>query len=113
MNCNDNYLSLTTHLNNMVRHSGNLNGIAIVEVTGHTSNALSCGLDTTHLTFEQLLLKSIGTDPCGKPAIRVKFIATCTYLKNCELAGVSNDFSRMFAYDATAKTFALVINKSV
>lgn len=113
MDCNTNHLSLKQHLDNMLRKSGNLNGLPIVEVSGHTSNALSCGLETNHLTFEQLLLKSIGTDACGKPAIRVKYIASCDYRKNCQTNDVNDNFNSMFAYDATTKTFALVLNKSV
>lgn len=111
MNCNDNHLPLDKHLNAMMRVDGVLKGLPIVEVSGHTENALSCGLN--HLTLEDLFKKSIGVDGCGKPAIRVKYIDSCDYAKNCGNNGVQNELRAMFAYDSTQKTFALVLNKSV
>lgn len=109
MDCNNNHLPLKQHLENMLRHSGNLNGLPITEVSGHT-DAIPC--DLNFLTFEQLLLKSIATDTCGKPAIRVKFIDSCTYLKSCANNDVNDNFNKMFAWDSTAKTIALVLNQS-
>lgn len=113
MNCTDNYLPLGEHLSQMLRKSGKLVGLAITEVTGHTDNAQSCGL--SHLTYDQLMARAIGTDACGKPALRVKFIATCTSNKTCTNKDVVKkvDFRQMFAFDATTKTVAWVLNKSV
>lgn len=115
MNCSDNHLPLKQHLDNMLRKSGVLNGLPIVEVANgtHTENALSCGLETNHLSFDDLMRKSIGVDACGKPALRVKYIASCTYRKDCNKNDVNDNFNSMFAYDSTLKTFALVLNKSV
>lgn len=111
MNCDDNHLPLKQHLDNMLRKSGVLFGLPIVEVSGHTENAVNC--ENNHLTFDDLMRKSIGVDACGKPALRVKFIESCTYKKDCEKNSVNDNFNSMFAYDSSAKTFALVLNKSV
>lgn len=113
MNCNDNHLPLKQHLDNMLRKSGVLIGLPIVEVSEgtHTENALNCGLN--HLSHEDLMRKAIGVDSCGKPAIRVKYIASCTYKKDCTKNDVNDNFNSMFAYDSTLKTVALVLNKSV
>jgi hypothetical protein len=110
MDCNNNHLDLAKHLNAMLRVSGALVGLPIVEVSGHTEKAVNCEL--AHLTFEDLVKKSIGVDSCGKPAIRVKFIDSCTYKTQCANNGVQDNLREMFAYDSTAKTVALVLNKS-
>lgn len=109
MDCNDNYLGLNAHMQAMARVSGALIGMPIVAVAGHTSQALQCD-DGLPRTFEKLLAASIGVDSCGKPAFRVKFINSCNTKADCNIN--MNFLDQMFAYDATAKTFALVINQS-
>jgi len=111
MDCQDNHLPLKSHLDAMLRTSGDLAGLPIVEVEGHTENALSCGKN--HLTLEDLFRASIGTDSCGKPALRVKFIASCDVKKTCTNNSVDDLLRSMFAYDSTTKTIALVLNQSV
>lgn len=111
MDCNDNFLGLATHMQAMARVSGALIGMPIVSVTGHTSQALQCD-DGLPRTFEKLLAASIGVDSCGKPAFRVKFIDSCNTKVDCSNNTNMNFLDQMFAYDATAKTFALVINQS-
>lgn len=111
MNCETNHLSVKKHLNSMVRKSGVLAGLPIVEVSvGYHENAVNCGLN--HLSFEQLLAKCIGVDACGKPAIRVKYIASCDVFTTCANNDKDSISNHVFAYDATLKTFALVLNKS-
>lgn len=95
----------------MLRKDGDLVGLPIVEVSGHTQNAINCG--NAHLTFEDLLKLSIGVDGCNKPAIRVKYIDSCDALVNCTTNVDQNPLNKMFAYDSSAKTYAIVINKSV
>lgn len=111
MDCNDSHLPLKQHLDAMLRVDGELNGLPMVEVEGHTENALSC--DKNHLTLEDLFRASIGVDTCGKPAIRVKKISSCEVKKTCAISNVDDLLRSMFAYDATEKTFALVVNESV
>jgi hypothetical protein len=106
MDCINNYIATDDRLNGMLRASGNLVGLPITEVSGHTS-AVPCSHN--HLTFEQLMLASIGVDGCGKPALRVKNIDSCTLALTCAQPKGLID---MFAYDATLKTFALVLNKT-
>ena len=106
MDCINNYISLDARLNGMLRKSGELVGLPITEVTGHTS-MVPCSHN--HLTFSQLLEASIGTDGCGKPAFRVKCIDSCDLALTCAQPKGLID---MFAYDSTAKTFALVLNKT-
>lgn len=106
MDCINNYIATDDRLNGMLRSSGELVGLPIVDVTGHTS-MVPCSHN--HLTFEQLLLASIGVDGCGKPALRVKYIDSCTLAITCAKPKGLID---MFAYDATSKTFALVLNKT-
>lgn len=110
MDCNTNHIPTGKQLEAMLRTSGNLVGLPIVAVTGHTDNALNC--NNNHLTDEELLRLCIGVDSCGKPAIRVKFINSCTTLKDCNNKSEANPFRRAFAYDSTTKTYALVINQS-
>lgn len=110
MDCNNNHLPLVKHLAPMLRKTGNLVGLPIVAVTGHTDNAINC--ENSHLTFEDLFKRSIGVDSCGKPAIRVKFINTCSTLVTCANNDDANPLQKMFAYDSTTKTYALVINQS-
>lgn len=111
MDCTDAYIDVLKHINSMLRVSGVLIGLPIVEISGHTDNALNC--DNNHLKFEDLLRLSIGVDACGKPALRVKFIASCDLNKTCSNNDVQDNLRQIFAYDSTEKTFALVINKSV
>lgn len=111
MNCSDNHLPLKSHMDAMLRTSGSLAGLPIVEVDGHTENALSCGKN--HLTLDDLFRASIGVDSCGKPALRVKFIASCDVKKTCTNNSVDDLLRSMFAYDSTTKTIALVLNQSV
>lgn len=111
MECKTSHIKLDKHLAAMLRKSELLIGLPIVEVTGHTQNAIDCR-KTAHLKLEDFIKMSIGTDSCGQPAIRVKFIDTCDRLIDCTQKNDANPFRRMFAYDPTAKTYALVINKS-
>lgn len=111
MDCNDNHLPLKQHLDAMLRKDGELNGLPIVEVSGHESNALTC--DKNHLTLDDLFRASIGVDSCGKPAIRVKYINSCELKKDCNIASVDDLLRSMFAYDETEGTYALVINQSL
>lgn len=113
MNCSDNHLPLEKHLRAMVRKSGVLCGLPIIEVSGYTTNAMKCGDDLNHLSFTDLILKCIGTDACGRPAIRVKYIASCTLKMNCNLNDVSSEMNSIFAFDTATKSYALVLNKSV
>lgn len=111
MNCSDNHLSLKQHLDAMLRVSAPLAGLPIVEVSGHEENALKC--DLNHLTLDDLFRASIGVDSCGRPAIRVKYIASCDLKKTCTNNSVDDLLRSMFAYDSTTKTIALVLNVSV
>lgn len=104
MDCINNYIATDDRLNGMLRSSGELVGLPIKVVTTHASR-VPCSHN--HLTFEQLMLASIGTDGCGKPALRVKYINSCTLAKTCAQPKGLID---MFAYDTTLKTFALVLN---
>lgn len=110
MDCVTSHLPIKNHLDAMLRKSGTLIGLPIVEVEGHATPARAC--DTNHYTFEQLVRLSIGVDGCGKPALRVKVIDSCDTLLNCANGGDANPLSRMFAYDATEKTYAMVLNRS-
>jgi hypothetical protein len=94
----------------MLRKSGDLVGLPITEVTGHTENAINC--DRQHLTFMDLIKLSIGVDGCGKPALRVKKIDTCTLNATCDNAVVNDNLNKIFAYDSTEKTFAIVLNET-
>lgn len=110
MTCTDAHIDLMKHINSMLRVDGVLIGLPIVAVEGHTENALNC--DNNHLTYEQLMKLSIGVDSCGKPALRVKFIASCDLNKSCSNNDVQDNLRQTFAYDSTLKTYALVINQS-
>jgi hypothetical protein len=110
MNCENNHLSLNTHLRAMARISEKLVGLPIVAVTGHEDQALNCG--TTHLGFDDMLSAAIGVDSCGKPAIRVKFINSCENYISCNNSSDDNVWRQFFAYDASTKTFAIVLNQS-
>lgn len=94
----------------MVRKSGVLAGLPIVAVEGHHENAVNC--QKNHLSFEQLLALCIGVDGCGKPAIRVKYIDSCTPFTNCANNDKDPILNHVFAYDATLHTYALVLNVS-
>mgnify|MGYP003468271434 FL=1 len=104
MDCINNYIATDDRLNGMLRSSGELVGLPVITVTTHASR-VPCSHN--HLTFEQLFLQSIGTDGCGKPALRVKYINSCTLAKTCAQPKSMID---MFAYDANLKTFAVVLN---
>lgn len=107
MDCINNHISTDERLDGMLRSSGQLVGLPVVIVTTHS---LEVPCDLNHLTFEQKLLASIGVDGCGKPALRVKYIDSCTLaLSNCNSQKKLKD---AFAYDNTLKTFALVLNKT-
>jgi len=106
MNCTNNHISTADRLNGMLRQSGELVGLPVTVVTTHASK-VPCSHN--HLTFEQLLLLCIGTDGCGKPAFRIKYIDSCTLALTCSKPKSLID---SFAYDATLKTFALVLNKT-
>lgn len=95
----------------MVRKSGILAGLPIVEVEGHYENPVTCSKN--HLSFTDLLALCIGVDGCGKPAIRVKIIESCTNFTNCQNNDKDPILNHVFAYDATLKTHALVLNRSV
>lgn len=110
MNCNDNHIALGKYLEAMLRVSGPLKGLPIVEVSGHTDNAINC--NNNHLGFDDFVKLSIGSDSCGKPAIRVKYIDSCDTVITCATNNDKHIMNSMFAYDSTAKTFALVLNKS-
>lgn len=112
MDCKTNHIPLNDHLRSMLRKSGRLKGLPIVEVTGHTEHAMSCGAENSHWKFEDFMAASIGVDTCGKPAIRVKFIHSCTNEIECANNTNTNVFAEMFAYDKSAKTYCMVINKS-
>ena len=107
MDCTNNYIATPDRLNDMLRSSGELVGLPVTIVTTHAS-VVPCELN--HLTFEQLLLACIGTDGCGKPAFRIKYINSCTLAYN--VCSKPKSLIDMFAYDATLKTFALVLNKT-
>ncbi len=111
MDCTTNHLPLKFQLESMLRGARLLAGLPVVEVTGHTENALNC--NNQHLTFEDFLKQSIGVDSCGKPAIRIKFIESCDTVVNCANNSNEDPLKNIFAYDTTAKTYALVLNKSV
>lgn len=108
MDCTNSYIELEKHLAAMLRKSGSLIGLPLVEVSGHESQAINC--NNSHLTIVDFLRLSIGVDGCGKPALRVKFIDTCDTLVNCANNVNANPLAQMFAYDATEKTYALVLN---
>jgi hypothetical protein len=110
MDCNTSHFDLKHHLTAMLRKSGALVGLPIIEVSGHTSAAFNC--DNAHFTFEDFVRASIGVDSCGKPALRVKIIDTCDVLVNCSNNVDANPLSQMFAYDATEKTYAVVLNRA-
>lgn len=110
MDCKTNYLPTKQHLAAMLRTAGTLAGLPIVAVSGHTENAITC--QKQHLSFDDLLRASIGTDNCGKPAIRVKFIDSCDLKTTCKNNSDEDPLRNMFAYDSTTKTIALVINQS-
>src|SRR6478736_1263909 len=102
MDCSTNHIPVKKHLENMVRKDGVLNGLPIVEVSGHEENAMTC--DKNHLSFEMLLALCIGVDACGKPAIRVKYIDSCDTLLTCATSDKDPLFNNIFAYDSTTKT---------
>lgn len=110
MNCSDNHIPINKHLENMARKSGQLVGLPIVEVSGHTDSALRC--DNNHLNFSDLLALCIGVDGCGKPAIRVKIIDSCETFLSCSTTDKNPLLNQVFAYDSTEKTYALVLNQS-
>lgn len=110
MDCATSHLELKKHLGAMLRKSGSLIGLPIKEVTGHTQPAITC--ENGHLTFDDLVRLSIGVDGCGKPALRVKIINTCTNLVNCANSSDENPLNKIFAFDTTQKTFAVVLNRT-
>lgn len=110
MECKTNHIPLIKQLEAMLRKSGVLMGLPIVAVEGHADQALRC--DNNHLTFEDLMKSSIGVDGCGKPALRVKFIDSCDTVTTCKNNVDENPLNQMFCYDATLRTYALVINQS-
>lgn len=110
LGCDNSHLDLNTLVNSSLRKSGALIGLPIVEVSGHTENAINC--DKQHLTFWDLLKLSIGADVCGKAALRVKYIDTCDLYANCANNDVDQNLAKMFAYDSTTNTYAIVLNKS-
>ena len=104
MDCKNNHIDLDSRIDGMLRSLAGLTGIPVITVTGHTS-IVPCSHN--HLTFDQLIALTIGTDGCGKPAFRVKYINSCVLAKTCSKPKSIID---AFAYDASAKTFALVLN---
>lgn len=110
MDCTNNNYPLTHHLTAMARKSGTLIGLPIVAVTGHNDQGAQSD-DGLPRTFERYLVGSIGTDSCGLPAIRVKFIDSCDTAITCKVEA-DNILDQIFAYDATTKTFAIVLNQS-
>lgn len=111
--CKTSHIQLENLLSAMLRKSGVLIGLPFVAVgeNTHTENAMICR-KSSHLSVEQLILNCIGVDSCNKPAIRVKYINSCDNLVDCIQKDNAQPFRRMFAYDSTLKTFALVINQS-
>jgi hypothetical protein len=110
MNCKESSLSTDQLLKNSLRFNGALTGLAITAVTGYT-DPIPCSLK--HLSFDELLRASFGTDSCGKPALRVKFIATCDTLINCQNRSNENQLGEVFAYNSSTRTIAIVLNQSV
>lgn len=108
MDCNTNHIELKKQLAATLRVSGALTGLPIVEVSGHTDAALNC--DNNHLSFYDLLALCFGVDGCDKPALRVKYIDSCDPLTTCENSSDAHPFNKIFAYDSTLKTYALVLN---
>lgn len=111
MDCTNNYIQLKDHLKAMVRSSGQLSGMAIVEVESGYEDPAPCD-DGLPRSFEQRLAASIGVDPCGKPALRVKFIDSCTSKISCTVGAEENVLDNIFAYESSTKSFALILNKS-
>jgi hypothetical protein len=110
MECKKSHIPLNKQLEAMLRVSGVLLGLPLVEVEGHADQALRC--DNNHLTFEDLVKSCIGTDSCGKPALRVKFIDSCNTKTTCKNNGDADPLKQMFCYDASAGTYAIVLNMS-
>lgn len=113
MNCDTNSIPLKRHIEGMLRASGSLTGLPIVEVEEgtHLEPGLSC--NNSFMTFEDMLRGSIGVDTtCGRLAIRVKFIDSCEVKLGCANAQDETLLNQIFAYDSTSKTFALVLNQS-
>lgn len=113
VNCNTNHLPIGEILKSILRKDATtkLVGMPIVEVSGHDEPAITC--KNNHLKFEDFLSLSVGVDACGKPALRVKNIATCDVDMNCANNSDPNPLNKIFAYDSTTKTYAIVLNKSV
>lgn len=111
VNCTTNHLPIEQVLKSILRKdAGGLVGMPIVEVSGHESPAINC--KNNYLKFNDLLSLSVGVDPCGKPALRVKFIDTCEVDLTCVNNTDANVLNKIFAYDETAKTYAIVLNQS-
>lgn len=112
MNCTDNYISVKQHLTNSTRKMGVLVGLPFFEVDSdtHELNALTC--NNNHLDFAALLALCFGVDSCGDPAIRVKIIDSCEKFTTCNNNDKDPLLNQCFAYDATLKTYALVLNRS-
>lgn len=115
MNCDTNYFSLLSNLRAMARISGSLVGPAMVLVQegSHTEQAIRCGAENGHMTFENFMQASIGTDGDGLPAIRVKLIQSTQPQITCATNDDINSINQFFAYDSTTKTYALVLNLTV
>lgn len=112
MNCVNNHLTLEQQVNRMLRTTpgaNGLTGIATIKMLSGYTNKIPC--DLNHLSFTDLLLRAIGVDSCGKPAIRVVYIATCNPQKDCNNNAVENQLTQCFAYDVPTKSFALVLNQ--
>lgn len=109
MNCENNHLSLEKQLTRMLRTVGGLTGLATVKINSGYTAKIPC--DLNHLSFEDLIKRSVGVDSCGRPAIRIKYIATCNLKKDCNNNDVENQFNQMFAYDTVTRSFALVLNQ--
>lgn len=112
-NCLTSHLPIGEILKSILRKdpATKLVGMPIVEVSGHTEHALNC--NNNHLKFEDFMSLSIGVDGCGKPALRVKYIDTCEVNTDCANNSDPNPLNKIFAYDSTTKTYAIVLNKSV
>lgn len=114
VNCVTNHLPIMQVIKSILRKDAatKLVGLPIVEVSGHTEPAVTC--KNSHLKFEDFLSLSIGVDAgCSKPALRVKYIDSCDANTDCANNADPNPLNNIFAYDSTAKTYALVLNKSL
>jgi len=114
IDCENNYLSADKQIQTLLRtasnpfSSGVINGLAVdLDWLGEDAIEPAINCNNNHLTFIDLLLLSIGTDGCGKPALRAIFIDSCDLVKNCD----NNPYgflNSIFAYNSTQDKYAIV-----